>query len=427
MKKRLFSILLGVSMVLSIFTGCGKSTSKEPNESNGDVIELSIMSSLQTENEAELETAIAEEYMKQNPNIKINFIAQKVSDLPAKIIALNTSNELPDAFLMPTDFMPQAYSMGILQDPREYLGDEFVAQLPESVLEYGMMDDQLTIVPWYMIPQALIYRSDWLEEAGIDTIETMDDFAKTAQAFTNGENRWGFSMVGTNNASGFSRFIQYARAFGVDTVYKNDSGEWECDLVSDNYKNALQSFVDMDLKYGTVPPGASVTGYPEAVTFFAQNQTGLIISGSNAIGAIISQNPELDGKIASVPIPSQERHVTNLQIAGYSITTNCEHPQELADYLKFMVKKENSIDFAKKTGRLPVTKEALEDETFKSPTYKGFIDSIPYAMTYPAFGGFSEILDIMGESYNSMLSGVSIDDAMANVEKRVKIVMEKNQ
>lgn len=428
MKKRLISVLLGASMLLTLFAGCGKSSDSgsQPSDQPADeVIELTIMSSLQTENEAELETAIAEEYMKENPNIKIKFIAQKVNDLPAKIIALNTSNELPDAFLMPSDFIPQAYKMGILKDPREYLGDDFLAQLPDSVLEYGMMEDTLTIVPWYMIPQALIYRTDWLEEAGIDSIETMDDFVKTAQAFTNGKDRWGFSMVGTNNGSGYSRFIQYARAFGVDTIYQNENGEWECDLVSDKYRDALQSFVDLDVKYGTVPPGSSVTGYPEAVTFFAQNQTGLIISGSNAIGSILSQNPDLDGKIASVPIPKQDRHVTNLQIAGYSMTTNCKHPQELADYLKFMVSKENSVNFAKQTGRLPVTKEALEDEAFKTPTYQGFIDAIPYAMTYPPFGGFSEILDIMGESYNSMLSGVSLDEAMANVEKRVKIVMDK--
>lgn len=448
MKKRAVSILLSVSMLAALLTGCGgqapetqdggdtaveaeapeetgEQAGEETAASSDEEIILTIMSSIQTENEAGLESAMAEQYMADHPNIKIEYIGVANNDLNAQIITLNSSDNLPDAFYMNTAFMPQAKSMGIVLDPTEYLGDEFLSTIDPSIIEYASTDGQLMVVPWFMVPVALIYRADWLEETDFDTIETMDDFKNVGKAFSNGTDRWGFAMVGTQNGSGEARFSQFIKAFGVDEVYQDESGAWVSDLTGDKYKTALQTFVDLDLADGIVPPGATETGYPEAVTYFANEQAGMIISGSNALGAIVSQNPELDGKLASVPIPSQERHVTNLQVSGYSITTACEHPQEMADFLKFMAEKENAVAFAAETGRMPVTGDALTDEMFNTPAYKGFVDCIQYALPYPAYSGYSEVQDIMGESYNSMLSGVSIDDAMKQVESRITTLLSE--
>lgn len=421
MKKRLLSCVLSAALGISSLACAGTVYAEDA----GEQITLRIMSSIQTENEGALEAAMADAYMEEHPNITIEWIPVANNDLNAQIIALNSSDDLPDAFYMNTAFMPQAKAMGIVIDPTEYLGEEFLSNIDASILDYGSIDGQLMVVPWFMIPIALIYRLDWAEENGIDTIETMDDFVAAAQAFTNGEDRWGFAMVGTQNGSGEGRFSQFVRTFGVDEVTQNEDGTWSSDLTSDAYKEALQAFVDLDLEYGAVPPGATETGYPESVNYFAQNQAGMLISGSNALGAIVAANPELDGKLASVPMPAKERHVTNLQVSGYSITTACEHPQEMADFLKYMASDENAISFAAQTGRMPISNTALQDEMFQTPAYQGFIDCIQYALPYPSYSGYAEVQDIMGESYNSMLSGTSIDDAMAQVESRITVLLEE--
>jgi len=438
------SIILCAAMSVTILSGCSGG-SKEASEakdsgaaqsqvdesteagSPGETITLRILSTLATETEAPLEQAMADAYMKEHPNVKIELIGQPVNDMAKKIIALNTSGDLPDAFFMPTEVMSQAYDMGIIVDHEALLGEDFMSALNEKVVEYGKINNQLMMVPWHVIPVALIYRADWLAEAGIDKIETVDDFRNTAKTFTK-DGHWGFSMVGTQNGSGEARFCQYVRTFGVNEVYQDESGKWVSDLTSDNYKKALQSFVDLALVDGVVPPGPTETGYPEAAAYFAEQKTGLMISGSNAIGAIISANPELDGKLASVPLPAAERHATNLQTSGYAITTACEHPDVMADYLKFMTSKDLAVDFGIKTGRLPVTKEAAEDPAFQTDTFKGFIDCMEYALPQPAFPAYTEILDVMGESYNTMMgNNVSIDDAMAQVANRVEGILSENQ
>lgn len=419
MRKRFMSIILCAAMSVTILSGCsgGSKEASEAKDSGAaqsqvdesteagspeETITLRILSTLATETEAPLEQAMADAYMKEHPNVKIELIGQPVNDMAKKIIALNTSGDLPDAFFMPTEFMSQAYDMGIIVDHEALLGEDFMSALNEKVVEYGKINNQLMMVPWHVIPVALIYRADWLAEAGIDKIETVDDFRNTAKTFTK-DGHWGFSMVGTQNGSGEARFCQYVRTFGVNEVYQDESGKWVSDLTSDNYKKALQSFVDLALVDGVVPPGPTETGYPEAAAYFAEQKTGLMISGSNAIGAIISANPELDGKLASVPLPAAERHATNLQTSGYAITTACEHPDVMADYLKFMTSKDLAVDFGIKTGRLPVTKEAAEDPAFQTDTFKGFIDCMEYALPQPAFPAYTEILDVMGESYNTMM------------------------
>ncbi len=419
--KRKIAAALSMTMVASVFAGIPAYAEDE--------ITLTIMSCLQTEDEAELEQGIADAYMAEHPNVKIEFISVANNDLDAQITTLAASDDLPDAFFLNTAFMSTALDMGIVQDAAPYLSDEFKVDLSPEVTEFCTLDDHLMLVPWFQIPIALIYRADWLEQAGIEKIETMEDFEAAAKAFTEISGAYGFAMVGARNGSGEARFSQYAKAFGVNEVWQNDDGSWETDLTSDKFKTALQSFVDLDLVDGVVPAGASETAYPDAVTYFANEQAGLIISGSNAVGAILNRNPELQGKLGSVPIPKatteEGRHVTNLQVSGYAITSACEHPEALVDYLEFMAGYDNAVSFGKATGRIPVIKSALEDEAFTGAEYAGFSECMQYSIPYSTFPAYAEVQDVFGEAYNSMLTGTSIDDAIATVGTRMEELLAR--
>lgn len=416
MRRQMVSIVLAGAMAMSMLAAV-------PTFADDEEVTLKIMSCLQTEDEAELEAAMADAYMEAHPNVKIEFISVANNDLDAQVTTMASSNELPDAFFMNTAFMSTALDMGIVADANGYLTDEFKANIPQEVLDFSTLDGKLMFVPWFQIPIALIYRSDWAEQAGIDNIETMDDFREAAKAFKDISGAYGFSMVGARNGSGEARFSSYAKAFGVDEVFQGDDGKWTTDLTSDNFKTALQSYVDLDLVDGVVPAGASETAYQDAVTYFANEQTGLIISGSNAVGAIINRNPDLKGKLASTPIPKgtneDGRHVTNLQVSGYTITTACEHPDVLADYLMFMANDENAVKFGIASGRIPITKTALADEAFTGQEYKGFSECMQYSIPYSTFPGYSEVQDVFGEAYNSMLTGSSLEDAINTVDSRM--------
>ena len=137
----------------------------------------------------------------------------------------------------------------------------------------------------------------------------------------------------------------------------------------------------------------------------------------------MNRNPELAGKLGSVAIPAgtteDGRHVTNLQVSGYAITSTCDHPEEMAAYLEFAASYDNAVSFGSQTGRIPVTESALADEAFSGDEYTGFKDCMQYSIPYSTFPGYAEVQDIMGEAYNSMLTGTSLEDAMATVDSRI--------
>lgn len=214
----------------------------------------------------------------KNPNVKIEFISVANNDLDAQITTLAASDDLPDAFFLNTAFMSTALDMGIVQDAAPYLSDEFKEDLSPEVTEFCTLNDHLMLVPWFQIPIALIYRADWLEQAGIEKIETMDDFKTAAKAFTEISGAYGFAMVGARNGSGEARFSQYAKAFGVDEVWQNEDGSWETDLTSDKFKTALQSFVDLDLVEGVVPAGDLRLLIRMQLLILKPSRAGLIIS-----------------------------------------------------------------------------------------------------------------------------------------------------
>ena len=388
-----------------------------------DIIEITYYDTLLTEKEAPMIKAMAEKYMELHPNVKITQIGMPVNDMAKKITALAASDDLPDGFFMPTEFMGPAKDMGIILDPTPYLDQEWLDSVIPGCLADATMDGQLMFVPWHYIPQGVVYRADWLEEAGIDAIETWDDFRDAAKAFTkdlDGDGRtdqWGFSMVSTRNGSGETRFINWPRSFGVDEAVQVD-GKWQVNIDTEEFKNALKAFTDLAVVDGTVPPGLTETGYPEAAAYFAQEKTGLMVTGSNALGQILSDNPSLAGKLGSCAIPAEVRHVCSLQTSGIAITTSCEHPEVFADFLMFITQESIAIDFAKNSGRLPVIQELAENEAFDDPMYQGFMNAAQYVYPPQLFPGNGELLDICGEAYTTILSGTSIDDAM-------EVVIEK--
>ena len=62
------------------------------------------------------------------------------------------------------------------------------------------------------------------------------DCAKALTKDTDGDgqvDQWGFSMVGSNNSSGQSRFMSYLWSNGYELAYQEDgSDEWKTDITT---------------------------------------------------------------------------------------------------------------------------------------------------------------------------------------------------
>lgn len=429
----LFSLLICLSLALS---ACGGSSNDSGSSTSATKqTTLKIMSSTIVETPVGIiEQEFADEFMRQNPDIKIEFMGLSQNDAFTKITTLATGNQLPDIFVNTPDFYATAEDMGITANLTELLGEEYIKGFYPNVIDEAMIDGKLQFLPWFTTPIALIYRTDWLEAEGLTPPATWDEFVTVAQKMTKDSDgdgkvdQWGFGLVGTNNSSGTYRFLPILHSFGASELKQDDSGNWVTELDSPQAIEAFQFFGDLDSKYKVVPPGAMQNAYAENVTLMATNKIGMVISGSHSIEGLIEKNPELEGKLAAVPVPKKTNHASNLSSFGFSIAETSENKEAAVKYLKFLVDKDNAVQFFEGTGRLPTRTEAGDDAAINSPVYKGFVDAQKYAIPQPVVPYFSQISSAVGSAYQSMLVGNADAAAVAGkAAETIRLEVERNQ
>ena len=438
--KKVMSLLIAVLMTVSLFTGCGGTSSSAPtatgtpesqtpsSQAGGqeeEQITLTIASAMMTEVvEGAVEQEIANRYMDEHPNVNIEFISMPATEISKRIVTQAASNDLPDLFFVPNDFMPQLYDMEITADLESLLGEEYLAGYNPQLLADAKINDKMMCVPVYASPYAVIYRTDWFEELGLEVPETWDEFLDVCRALTRDTDgdgqvdRWAFSMVGSRNNSGEQRFVLFSRSFGANEIYQDESGAWTTDLGTPEFKDALAYFTGLYTEEGVVPPGPVEVDYSGSMELFTGEQTGMILSGPHSLGFITSQNPDLDGKLGSFVIPMGERHVSISGIGGYAISASCEHQDVAADYLKFFTNEENALYFSQETGRMPVRSDAADDPFFSSDLFSGFIEALDYCNSTPVFSAYPAFLD------TNILSGsASLDEAYETMVQKANDVI----
>lgn len=448
--RKLTAVLMAMTMVAALFTGCGSKTEQPAQTQEGqeaqsgeeksggdkadqEPITIQVMSGMMGEKvEGAIEQEIADDFMEKNPNIKIEFIPMSTNDVQKKIITLATGDSLPDVVGVQPTWLAQFEEMGIFEDLRPMMGEEYVNTYFEGALYEASVGDKILMFPWLCTPTALLYRADWFEEEGIQPPTNWDEFLEAAKKMTKDTDgdgktdRWGFSMVGTRNNSGEARFVAMSRTWGVDEVIDNN-GTWESGFTSPEFENFLTYFTDLNNEYGVVPPGAVETGYAEAVNYFSTEKTAMMITGSNAIGVIKSQNPEVGEKMASCMLPTGTTSCSATGIGGYAISATSEHKEEALEYLKFTLLPENILKFAEGTGRMPTQKDVMQDEMFNQEIFKGYVAMLDKPYKQPVFPGYVELLDVAGEAYSNIMgTGQSVEDAMKVVKEKTEAILAEN-
>ncbi|MBY7144214.1 sugar ABC transporter substrate-binding protein [Virgibacillus sp. NKC19-3] len=433
MRKR---SLLSVCIILSIsliLVGC--SNSSNSNNQSDNVVTLKVLSASQTEEpNGEVEREIAEEFMQQNPNIKIEFIAVPANEMNTKITTMATGGDLPDIFLNTPEYYLQYHDMGIAADLTELFSEDYFDRFYSNAIEESNVDGHQVFMPWETMPYGLLYRTDWFEEEGLKPPETWEEALDAARSFTkdtdnDGEvDRYGFAMIGEKNQSGAGRFIQILRSFGAAELIEQD-GEWLTELDSPEAVEAFKFFTELETKHEVVPPGIIQTGFSEAISMMASEKAGMMLTGPHTVSMILDQNPELEGKFGGVPVPKKAEHTTTQSLLGYSISNNSENKEEAAKYLEFLVSKENQKKWTEKTYRLPVVQEVGEDpDIIDDPVLGGYIESLNYTYPVPTVTYNSTVQNIVGEAYQSIIGGQeTVEEAAKAAAEKVRQEIQQNK
>lgn len=411
-----------------ILTACGDSG----DGGGGDgQITLRVMSVTVVESpEGEAERAMADAFMAENPDIVIDFIGTPMNELYTQLTTMATGGNVPDIFTNSPEFYAQARELGIVEPLNDVLGEEFISGFEQATLDQAFIEDDLQFAPFFTIPMALMYRTDLMEEAGLEPPATWDEFRDVARELTVDDDgdgtpeRYGFALVGSNDGSGGSRFIPVMRTFGAAELVPDGDG-WVTEFGTPEAEAAFALYGDL-VEDGVVPPGPLQTSYGEAISLMSTDTTAMMITGSHSTGAIIDQNPELEGKLGAVPLPTApgQQSASALGMLGFSISSTSEHQEAAAEYLRFILAEENQVEWNAVTGRMPSRSDAAQTVRETRPELAGFLDAQEFAFVMPQVPYYANLQVTAAENYQAVITGdktpqQAAADAAARAEQEI--------
>ena len=445
MKKKILAAALATIFTVASLTGCGASADENTTaigasseaataattdtDSIGDV-KLTVLCGYAGEDpHGQYVYSYAEEYMKEHPNVKIEIQAISTNDIYTKLSAMATTpDDLPQIFFTSADAVATLHDLGLTRDLTG-----LISEFANGVLDSCKLDDEIVYFPVALQPQAIIYRKDRFEEAGLTIPTTWDEFIDCAKALTkdsdgDGEvDQWGFGMVGSNNSSGQSRFMSYLWSNGVDCVTGED-GDFSTDLKADNktFTDAFAKWTQMN-NDGIVPIGITEVDYPTAANYFAMGYTSMFMTGSNALGVAYANNPDLKGKLGSFKLPG-DYPGTMLGTEGYAVSAYATDEEAAAaiDYLRFFVEHDDQMMFWQSSGKIPATVEGQKADYITGDDYAGYLQQIADGCRPTvSFAGISGLKSALGDAYAAVFSKEKTNDqAVADLEKAVAELME---
>lgn len=280
-------------------------------------------------------------FMAENPDINVDFEVVRLEDVAAQLILAMRSNTAPDIVQIHAATVPQLANGGVLHDATE-LVEQMQKDFPETY-------DQLAPITWSAATHDggiygaslhnqgiyLTYRTDWLEEAGVELpLETVDQVLDAAKAVAAlGDDRYGFSLIGCCHSPVWE--MPLFRSMGgqyVDGVPQIDSEPG----------HAWINFYQTLIREGAAHPDTLSWDSGEMRSAFIGGRAGVMNEGEHIYVPLHEQIPYGEGKWGFAALPKLEGHEDASVQSGfgfpYVITTASEDPEAAMRAIEYLAR-----------------------------------------------------------------------------------------
>ena len=268
-------------------------------------------------------------FMADNPDINVSFEVVRLEDVAAQLLLAMRSDTAPDIVQIHAATVPQLANGGVLYDATALI-EGIEKEFPET---YG----QLAPITWSAATHEgkvygaslhnqgiyLTYRTDWLEEAGVQLpLETVDAVLDAARAIAAlGEDRDGFSLIGCCHSPVWE--MPLFRSMGgqyVDGVPQIDSEPGR----------AWINFYQTLIREGMANPDTLSWDSGEMRSAFIGGRAGMMNEGEHIYVPLHEQIPYDEGKWGFSALPKLAGYEDQSVQSGfgfpYVITTASQDP-----------------------------------------------------------------------------------------------------
>ncbi len=423
--KKLVLFLVVTLMVIGVTT-MGQTT--KPTKAQ-DQVEITFSHIFGDENRSGLIQKYADAYMAEHPNVKVNLqIATSYPENLNGALLANEQGNAPHIVQIYEIGSRLALDSGIFIPVGSVATEEQLATLEDviqPVLNYYTFDDAVWSVPFNSSNPILYYNKDILAAAGLDPAAPPQTYGEVLAACDTIMAAGIESLEGCIGWSLNGWFVEQWVSEQGALLANNGNGRadraTEVELDSEAMMNIFTWWKELADKGYYVYTGA-LEDWDGSDALYTGQQVAFHITSTADLRNIAeaAATAGFDSGTAYIPIPDGvERNGT--VIGGASLWLTGNHPQaELeaaVDFMLFLGKTENGVDWHKGTGYFPIRYsaiEALEAEGWfeANPTFKTAFDQLTTTIPNEASAGavigiFQELRTIVEQAAQSVIDGGS--------------------
>ncbi|WP_299442163.1 extracellular solute-binding protein [uncultured Phycicoccus sp.] len=275
---------------------------------------------------------------------------------------------------------------------------------PEAVAPASLhADGAAYTVPWVGDTRVLFYRSDILEEAGIDAPPaTWDEIRADAKTLAaRGKGQFGYYIPQWDAPLP----VSYTWQAGGDVV----DGEGKVTIDTDAFRAAADHYLGFYAD-GSVP----TAGDFDQAAGFISGAAPMLVSGPYLAAAVREQAPDLDGKWGVTTVPSGDNDMSLFAGSNLGIWKGSEHKDAALELLDFMADPATQVSWFTTTGELPAATAAFEDPALtKDPMVAVYADQLASSRALPISTRWDAANAAILETLNAIaLTGADKDSSL---------------
>lgn len=335
----------------------------------------------------------------------------------------------PDVAEVGTTWTPEFAEAGALADLTDLvadagLDDDLVAGLQEA----GTVDGSLYGMPWYAGVRAFVYRTDLFEQAGLEVPTTWDELRETALALKAAYPDTTAWPIAGDSQYGVMPFV-WGAGGEMATL---DGGTWTSGIDSDEAREGIAFYTRMALEDGVSTAAATTWKETDLLKAFEQGQAAMMITGSWTPRTILTDAPDLEGKIGAFPIPGQTEGLSGSFLGGSHLGIfNESDQQDLAwEFVRLMTTGEFAERWAQEANYFPGQASLLDaaaqsDDPLVAPFARQMVEagaSLPVTPLYGEIQGKKTVETML----QSILSGKqTVEEATTTAAEDMNATFEQ--
>ncbi|PIG93019.1 ABC transporter substrate-binding protein [Gloeocapsopsis sp. IPPAS B-1203] len=351
---------------------------------------------------------IVRDFEAKNPDIRINIIegpnaTNLLEDLYTSAFILGDSPY--DLINMDVIWTPKFAAAGWLLDLSDRISPEELAEFSPADVEGSRYEGRLYRIPMRSDVGMLYYRTDLLEQAGLEPPETFSDLIKASQTLQQKDLiNWGYVWQGRQYEGLVAMFIEVLEGFGGFWVNPENL---EVGLDRPETLQAI-AFLKDTIQQGISPPGVTTYQEEETRRFFQSGQAAFLRNWPYVWPLAQEEGSPIEGRIAIKPMVATPGRTGGACLGGWGlgISTSTRHPEEAWRAIQYFTSEEAQKNFILNAGFVPSRRSLFTDPEIvaKYPHYPQLLEVVQQAVLRPPIAQYAQTSDILQRYLSAALT-----------------------